>query len=544
MSVFLTPELKPFYGGTYFPPEDRYGRPGFPTILQRLAEAWKNEPEKVLGAANDAIRALGEYSASGPAQSAAAGKEAITLTLNQLTRTFDDDLGGFGGAPKFPRPVTLNFLFRVAARESHDSRDGKAALGMALLTLQKMADGGMHDHLGGGFHRYSVDQFWHVPHFEKMLYDQAQLASAYLDAFQITHDPLYEKTARDIFDYVRRDMTDPAGGFYSAEDADSLLEKGKPEHAEGAFYVWTKDEIVHALGEETASLSVASMVSSPRAMRPRAAIRRVNFTARISSSSASPSRMPPGSSRQNESDLSASLAAARGKLLALRDQRPRPHLDDKIITSWNGLMISAFARGAQILDDPAYLASAQKAAHFIREHLWKDGQLLRSYRQGAGEVGGFCDDYAALIQGLLDLYEADFDIAWLQWAVELQAKQDSLFLDAEHGGYFSVTKDAPNILLRMKEDYDGAEPSPNSVAALNLLRLAQITGQDDYARQARAHARRLCRSAFPRSHRLAADARRARLLAGQTAPGRHRRFARVRRDARLAPRGPRTLHPR
>ena len=486
MSVFLTPDLKPFYGGTYFPPEDRYGRPGFPTVLRRLAEAWKSEHEKVLGAANEAIQALKTYTASGPAESAAVGKEVVAVALNQLTRSFDEDLGGFGGAPKFPRPVTLNLLFHIAAREGHESRDGKAALGMALLTLQKMAEGGMHDHLGGGFHRYSVDKFWHVPHFEKMLYDQAQLASSYLDAFQITRDATYARTARDIFDYVRRDMTDAGGGFYSAEDADSLLEKGKPEHAEGAFYVWTKDEIVHALGEDAAAVfdrvyGVDAEGNAPEGSDPQGEFHGKNILIQRLS-------VPDAAKffRQSESDLSASLAESRKKLVALRDQRPRPHLDDKIITAWNGLMISAFARGAQILDAPEYLASAQKAAHFIREHLWKDGQLLRSYRQGASEVGGFCDDYAALIQGVLDLYEADFDIAWLQWAVELQARQDSLFLDTDHGGYFSVTKDAPNILLRMKEDYDGAEPSPNSVAAVNLLRLAQITGQKEYAERARA----------------------------------------------------------
>lgn len=486
MSVFLTPELKPFYGGTYFPPENRYGRAGFPTILQRLADAWKNEHEKVLETANDAIKTLGDATTAGPAQSGAAGKEAITMALKQLTRTFDDELGGFGGAPKFPRPVSLNLLFRIAAREGRESRDGKAALGMALLTLQKMADGGMHDHLGGGFHRYSVDKFWHVPHFEKMLYDQAQLASSYLDAFQVTHDAAYEKTARDIFDYVRRDMTDAAGGFYSAEDADSLLEKGRPEHAEGAFYVWTKDEIVHALGEEDAAVfcriyGVEAGGNAPDGSDPQGEFHGKNILIQ---------RMTVADAakffRKSEADLSAMLGNAREKLVVIRNQRPRPHLDDKIITSWNGLMISAFARGAQILDDPQYLASAQKAAHFIHEHLWKNGQLLRSYRQGASEVGGFCDDYAALIHGLLDLYEADFDVAWLQWAIELQSKQDALFLDAEHGGYFSVTKDAPNILLRMKEDYDGAEPSPNSVSALNLLRLAQITGQKEFSARAAA----------------------------------------------------------
>jgi uncharacterized protein YyaL (SSP411 family) len=485
MSVFLTPDLKPFYGGTYFPPEDRYGRAGFPTVLQRIADVWKNDHEKVLETANDAIKALSDMSATGPAQSDAAGKEAIALALNQLTRSFDDEFGGFGGAPKFPRPVTLDFLFRVAAREGHDSRDGKAALGMALLTLQKMAAGGMHDHLGGGFHRYSVDKFWHVPHFEKMLYDQAQLACSYLDAFQVTRDATYEKTVRDILDYVRRDMTDSGGGFYSAEDADSLLEKGKPEHGEGAFYVWPKDEILHLLGEDAASVfdrfyGVEENGNAPAASDPQHEFTGKNILIqRLTLADAAKFF------RQSEPDLTAGLATSRQKLLAARDQRPRPHLDDKIITSWNGLMISAFARAAQVLDDADYLASAQKAANFIHQHLWKDGRLLRSYRQGASDVGGFCDDYAALIRGLIDLYEADFDVRWLQWALELQSAQDALFLDPEHGGYFSVTKDAPNILIRTKEDYDGAEPSPNSVSALNLQRLAQITGNKEFA--ARAH---------------------------------------------------------
>jgi uncharacterized protein YyaL (SSP411 family) len=486
MSVFLTPDLKPFFGGIYFPPDDRYGRPGFSKVLQQLSEAWQKDRENVVKAANNAIVALKEYSGGGAPQSAAAGRETIAQCLNQLTRTFDDDLGGFGGAPKFPRPVTLNFLFRSAVRSGLDSRDGKAALGMGVLTLRKMAEGGMHDHLGGGFHRYSVDKFWHVPHFEKMLYDQAQLASSYLDAFQLTRASGFEKTARDILDYVRRDMTDPAGGFYSAEDADSLLEHGKPEHAEGAFYVWTKDEIVRELGEEAAAIfnrcyGVEADGNAPAGSDPQGEFTGKNILIQ---------RMATADAakffQKTEDELAASLAASRKKLLDLRAQRPRPHLDDKIITSWNGLMISAFARGAQVLDDPAYIESAQKAASFIREKLWKDGALLRSYRQGASDVGGFCDDYAALIQGLLDLYETDFDMAWLKWAVELQAKQDALFADAEHGGYFSVTKDAPNILLRMKEDYDGAEPSPNSVSSLNLLRLAQITGDENHAKHAKA----------------------------------------------------------
>lgn len=485
MSVFLTPDLKPYFGGTYFPPEDRYGRPGFPKALQQLSDAWQKDRENVVKAANGAIEALREAGAPGSGKAGTASREAMATGLNQLAQSFDDELGGFGGAPKFPRPVTLNFLFRVAAREGADSRDGKAALGMALLTLQKMAEGGMHDHLGGGFHRYSVDKFWHVPHFEKMLYDQAQLASSYLDAFQMTRAAGYEKTARDILDYVRRDMTDPSGGFYSAEDADSLLEHGKPEHAEGAFYVWTKDEIVRALGEEPATIfnrvyGVEAEGNTPPGSDPHDEFKGKNILLqRLAVENAAKFF------KKSEDEIAASLAASRKTLLDLRAKRPRPHLDDKIITAWNGLMISSFARAAQVLDDPAYLESAQRAARFIHEHLCaKDGRLLRNFRQGASDVYGFAEDYAFLIQGLLDLYEADFDTDHLQWAYELQVRMNQLFADEEHGGFFSVTKDAPNILLRTKEDYDGAEPSPSSVAALNLLRLAQIKNAPEFATQA------------------------------------------------------------
>jgi uncharacterized protein YyaL (SSP411 family) len=483
MSVFLTPELKPFFGGTYFPPEDRYGRPGFPTVLLRLAEAWEKEHDKVLTAATNALDALREYSGAGAPKEDAAGKEALGAAFQQFARTFDDELGGFGSAPKFPRPVALNFLFRFSAREGVESRDGKLAASMALLTLRKMADGGMHDQLGGGFHRYSVDRFWHVPHYEKMLYDQAQLACSYLDAFQITGDAQYAATARDILDYVRRDLTDPSGGFFSAEDADSLLEAGQPEHREGAFYVWTKDEIVAALGESEAAIfnrvyGVEADGNSPAGSDPHGELTGKNtLIHRVSIADAAKFFGKP------ESEIAASLAASSRKLLEVRARRPRPHLDDKIITAWNGLMISAFARAGQVLDDPTYVEAAQKSARFIRQELWKDGTLFRSYRQGASAVRGFCDDYAFLIAGLLDLYEADFDAGWLQWALELQARQDALFGDA-NGGYFSVAAGDPSILLRMKEDYDGAEPSPNSVAALNLLRLAQLTDRPEFREHA------------------------------------------------------------
>jgi uncharacterized protein YyaL (SSP411 family) len=339
-----------------------------------------------------------------------------------------------------------------------------------------MAEGGMHDHLGGGFHRYSVDRFWHVPHYEKMLYDQAQLANAYLDAFVITKDARHAKTVRDILDYVRRDLTSPEGGFFSAEDADSLLEHGKPEHAEGAFYVWAKDEIDRVLGEDAAQIfnrvyGVEKDGNSPAGSDPHGELKGKNTLIE---------RMPVASAaklfKKSEAEAETILADAKRKLFDVRAQRPRPHLDDKIITAWNGLMISAFARSAQVLDDAAYLASAQKAAKFLREQVWKDGALRRSYRKGASEIPGFAEDYAYLIFGLLDLYEADFDPAHLQWAIELQTVMDATFFDETNGGYFSTSGKDPNVLLRMKEDYDGAEPSPSSIATLNLLRLGQITG--------------------------------------------------------------------
>ena len=483
MSVFLTPELRPFFGATYFPPEDRYGRPGFPTVLLRLAEAWEKDRENVTAAAAKAIEALQEYTATGSGAGGVPGREVLDLAYNQFARTFDEELGGFGNAPKFPRPVSLNFLFRYHARQPADSPEAKVSASMALLTLRKMAAGGMYDHLGGGFHRYSVDRFWHVPHYEKMLYDQAQLVASYLEAFQITGDAQYAATARATLDYVRRELTAKDGGFFSAEDADSLLETGKPEHREGAFYTWTKDEISRLLGEESAALfgsvyGIEADGNSPAGSDPQGELKGQNtLIRRLSDAEAAKSAHRP------ESEIAAELATARAKLLEVRGKRPHPHLDDKIITAWNGLMISAFARAAQVLDDATYLQAAQRSAQFIRSELWKDGTLLRNFREGASTVKGFCDDYAFLIGGLLDLYEADFDVTWLQWALELQARQDALFGDPA-GGYFSVAEGDPTILLRMKEDYDGAEPSPNSIAAGNLLRLAQLTDRSEFRERA------------------------------------------------------------
>jgi len=474
MSVWLTPDLKPFVGGTYFPPEDRYGQPGFGKVLERIAAAWKQGHEKIGEQGTRIIEALSQAQTAGEAKPTQLGVATLDAAYQQIARSYDAHEGGFGTAPKFPRPVTLNFLFRVYAR-ARESASGKHALEMNLFTLRKMAAGGMHDHLGGGFHRYSVDAFWHVPHFEKMLYDQAQLAVAYLEAFQITREPLFEEVARDILDYVRRDMTAPEGGFFSAEDADSFFEHGKPEHGEGAFYTFSRKELDGALGSAAEIFNFHYGVQ-PDGNVPPAADPHGEFTGKNILIELQPVKETAKHFKKEEAEVRDLLARSRATLLSLRSKRPRPHLDDKIITAWNGLMISAFARGSQVLDDPAYLETATRAATFIRTQLYNAARkvLVRNYRESRSKVEGFADDYAFVIQGLLDLYEASFDVSWLQFAIELQETQDRLFLDEERGGYFSGTGQDPSILLRLKEDNDSAEPAASSVAALNLLRLAQF----------------------------------------------------------------------
>ncbi|HEY2124452.1 MAG TPA: thioredoxin domain-containing protein, partial [Chthoniobacterales bacterium] len=474
MSVWLTPELQPFVGGTYFPPEDRYGRPGFKSVLLKIATTWKQDHEKILQQGEKIVDALREAQQAPEPGGKKIGAGTLETAYAQMARTFDAREGGFGAAPKFPRPVIFNFLTRFYAR-APQSEKGKHALEMDLFTLRKMAAGGMHDHLGGGFHRYSVDGYWHVPHFEKMLYDQAQLAGAYLDAYQITRDPDLEAVARDVLDYVARDMTSKEGGFFSAEDADSLIEKGKPEHAEGAFYVWTKKEIDKSLGDSAAIFDfhygVEPEGNAPEGSDPQGEFRGKNILIRRHTAAETAKQF-----KKSEADTGQLLAQARAKLLAIRGERPRPHLDDKIIAGWNGLMISAFARAAAVLDDPVYLERATRSAQFVRSNLWdeKTATLFRSYRGGRSQVEGFADDYAFIIQGLLDLYEASFRVEWLRFALALQEAQDRLFRDEKQGGYFSTSGLDKSVVLRMKDDNDGAEPAASSVAARNLLRLAQL----------------------------------------------------------------------
>jgi uncharacterized protein YyaL (SSP411 family) len=517
MSVWLTPQLEPFVGGTYFPLEDRFGQPAFKRVLQRIAEAWKSDRENISKQGANIVDALRE-AAKDQTSTGRIDATILESAYQQFARTFDGSEGGFGSAPKFPRPVTLNFLTRFHARNP-DSDSGQHALEMVLLTLRKMASGGIHDHIGGGFHRYSVDAHWHVPHFEKMLYDQAQLASAYLDAFQITGDAEFAATSRDILDYVRRDMTSPEGGFYSAEDADSPVfvaaiydRRNESEigahraplqkNAEGAFYVWTKQEIDDALGEDAGVFSfhygVDENGNAPAGADPHGEFIGKNIlierhsiaeTARFCSTGVppvEPTDVSPVDDKEEDS-VARLLAQSRQKLFSIRNKRPRPHLDGKIIASWNGLMISAFARAAQVLNDASYLETASEAAEFIRVNLYDGSRqiLFRSYREGRGEVEGFADDYAFVIQGLLDLYEASFEILWLKFAVELQRQMDALFWDNENGGYFTVTGRDSNILLRMKEDNDSVEPAASSVAALNLARLAAIRNDTELLARAK-----------------------------------------------------------
>lgn len=489
MSVWLTPELKPFFGGTYFPPDNRHGRAGFPSILLQLHHLWRENREKIEQEATRSVAAL-KASITTEDSSGIRSSSCLERAAEYFQRTYDEEWGGFGSSPKFPRPSVLYFLLRQA--RSQPATDNPALISllpMVLGTLDRMAAGGIHDHLGGGFHRYSVDRQWHVPHFEKMLYDQAQLVIAYLEAWQITGETRHKEIVHDILDYVSREMTSPEGGFYSAEDADSLISHGSNEHAEGAFFVWTKEEIEAVLEPTDAALFFEHFGVTPAgnvdpSNDPHGELVGKNVLMVQDSIAKAAKRLdiPAELARQ-------SLQASKEKLFEIRAKRPRPHLDDKILCAWNGLMISAFARAGAALGESSHLSTAKKAASFIQSHLTDptSRELRRSWRNEQVLEKGFAEDYAFLIQGLLDLYEATFSITWLQWAVELQAIMDRLFWDEVSGGYFSSAEGDPHLLLRMKEEYDGAEPSANSVAALNLLRFSKMLADE----QASAKAERI-----------------------------------------------------
>ncbi len=487
LNLWLTPELKPFFGGTYFPPDARWGRPGFAQLLERIAELWKTRREGVESDAQRLAGALEKYTKvegrGGPLEPA-----ALDNAFKAFSASYETSRGGFGGAPKFPMPVNHDFLLRHYARTKE-----KKALEMSARTLREMAKGGIHDHVGGGFHRYSTDARWHIPHFEKMLYDNAQIAVNYLEAYRVTKEDEFAVVARGILDYVRRDMTHPEGGFYSAEDADSLPPEllgkvddvGHEHRKEGAFYVWDHAEIIETAGPGEGEIfnyryGVRSGGNAESDPQGEFEGKNILFAAHAIGETAK-------RFRKTEDRTRAILATARQRLFQARAKRPRPHLDDKILVSWNGLMISAFAQGAQTWDDPAYLEAAEKAARFLRERLYdaKRNRLYRRWRDGERKVPGIADDYAFLVQGLLDLYEASLRAEWLEWAVRLTEAQNELFYDPKDGGfYMTAPGHDKRLLVRIKEDSDNVEPAASSVAALNLLRLSWFTGRRDFREKA------------------------------------------------------------
>jgi hypothetical protein len=471
MTVFLTPEGTPFYGGTYFPPESGYGRPGLVEVLQSIHIAWEERRGDILSNGAAILNHLRESALAGPATEVEL--TVLTRAYEELVAAFDPEYGGFGRAPKFPRPVAVDFLLRYFKRSG-----AVQAKEMVLLTLRRMADGGMYDHLGGGFHRYSVDEQWRVPHFEKMLYDQAQLAEAYLDGLQVSGDPFFGRIAREIFVYVLRDMTDAGGGFHSAEDADSIDPYHPATRSEGAFYLWKAEEIAAHLGAEQArlfNLCFGVETQGNALADPQKEFTGKNILYRALTDEAAAAQL-----RRPVEVVSEIVTAGRQKLFAKRSERPRPHCDDKVITAWNGLMIGGLARGAMILDDRELLQASIRAASFIRSRLYdeKSKTLLRRYRDNEAGLAAHLDDYAFLVQGLLELYQADQDPQWLAWAEDLTSSQIRLFQDDKGGFFYSVQDDT--LPFRQKSEYDGAEPAGNSIAAMNLLRLAVLLDRQEF----------------------------------------------------------------
>ena len=460
LNVFLTPELKPFYGGTYFPPEPKFGRPSFLQMLGKVADVWKNRRGEVTDQAEVLHAKLEMFTTTTPTNSTDVSPALLKPALDAMKEQFEPRFGGFGDAPKFPRPTQPIFVLRQGVRLRDDE-----AVKMVLHTCERMAAGGMNDQLGGGFARYSTDAKWLVPHFEKMLYDNAQLVQLYLDAHLVSGRAELADVARDILRYVQRDMTHAQGGFYSAEDADS-------EGKEGKFYCWTEAELKTLLTPE--ELAVARRVFGITA--------KGNFV-----DHSDPNPLPD----QNVLSIvdtnigvadRPTLESAKAKMFAARAKRVRPHLDDKMLTSWNGMMLGAFARAGAVLKDPAYLATAEKNLKFIRSALWDDkSKTLHSrWRDGERDHVQLLDAYANLLAGTLELYSATLDPDQLAFAVELAEAMLKRFHDPEHGGFWQSAASSTDLILRVKEDYDGAEPSGNSTAALALLKLAAITERKDF----------------------------------------------------------------
>ncbi|XP_054913446.1 spermatogenesis-associated protein 20 isoform X4 [Poeciliopsis prolifica] len=477
MSVWLTPDLRPFIGGTYFPPRDQGRRPGFKTVLMRIIEQWQNNRATLESSGERIIDALkkGTTITANPGESPPLAPDVANRCFQQLAHSYEEEYGGFRDAPKFPSPVNMMFLMSYWSVNCSTS-EGVEALQMALHTLRMMALGGIHDHIAQGFHRYSTDSSWHVPHFEKMLYDQAQLAVAYITAFQVSGEQFYADVAKDILLYVSRDLSDKSGGFYSAEDADSIPASGGLEKREGAFCVWTASEVREilpdvvegAVGAATLAdifmhhYGVKEQGNVAAEQDPHGELQGKNVL--IVRYSAELTAAHFGITVEKFNEL---MTSARGRMAAVRQIRPRPHLDTKMLASWNGLMLSGFARVGAVLGNEVLLERAVQAGNFLKEHLWEPDQqnMLRScYRGDQMEVQqisppicGFLDDYAFVVCGLLDLYEATFQTEWLRWAEELQARQDALFWDNQGGGYFCSEPSDAAVLLRLKEGWSRAQ---------------------------------------------------------------------------------------
>ncbi len=478
LTVFLTPSLVPFFGGTYFPPHDRYGRPGFKRVLESVHDAYRNRRDELERMSPQIVQRLRQAADFDVPEGETAASRLDEAQRN-LADQFDRRHGGFGSAPKFPAAMALGFLLR------HHRRSGSASsLEMAETSLRKMARGGVYDQLGGGFHRYSVDDVWLVPHFEKMLYDNALLARLYVQAYQATGKTEYRRVAEETLGYLRREMTDPEGGFYSAQDADS-------EGVEGKFYVWSLEEIEQALGAEEASLFAEYY----------GVTRHGNFEGENILHRPFELEAVAQSAGLDAPDLEDRLARSRQKLLQIRASRVKPGLDDKVLAAWNGMALAAFSEAAFALESHDFLESAVRNAEFLSRHMIREGRLHRTWKAGQARLNGYLEDYAAVAEGFLNLFEAGGGARWLAEAERLTAIQFELFHDPERGDFYFTPSDHERLLVRQKEHLDNATPSGNSVTCMNLLRLAELTGKAVYRERAE-RLLRLVAAAVPR-HPLA-----------------------------------------
>jgi uncharacterized protein YyaL (SSP411 family) len=457
MTVFLTPDGRPFYGGTYFPPTDRHGMPGFPRVLLSVHDAYANSHDRILQSAENLSAHLGRSIMGHDA--GMLDNSITTAAVEGLAATFDGRHGGFGGAPKFPQPMNLEFLLRYA-RRTGESR----ALHMTCLTLDRMLEGGIYDQLGGGFHRYATDDIWLVPHFEKMLYDNALLARVYLEAFQATGNPAYRRVVEETLDYVLREMTGPEGGFYSSQDADS-------EGHEGKYFIWTRRQIEDVLGAEDAPIVCAYYGVTERGNFEGANILHL-------AGAADEVAAQHGISADAVREI---VARSRPALLSVRERRVKPGRDDKALTAWNGLMLRAFADAARALGRADYRAAAERNATFLLDSMSRDGRLLRTYKDGTAKLNGYLEDYAALALGLVSLYQLSFEPRWFAAARDLVEATVRHFWDTEEGGFFSTSDDHETLISRPKDLFDNAVPSGNSMAVEALLMLSALSGNQEHA---------------------------------------------------------------